>query len=124
MKKKLSITLWINRLLITLFVGALLFAFFGSDSDYMVYSYIIAFPLGIFQLFSFLFSVIRYKKLGSEVKKYVKIYSIIFASYLVFGFVYLVYLNAIESMILAYCIDLIPILLSLFWTYILEISKR
>lgn len=121
MKKNSLIVIWINRILITLFIGSLLFAIF--DSEYLVYSFLIAFPLGVFQLFSFLFSIIGYKKLASVARKYLVIYSVIFVAYLLFMFIYLVYLKSFYFVVLEYGMQFIPVLLSLFWTYILETSK-
>lgn len=121
MKKNSLIAIWINRVLITLFIGSLLFVIF--DSEYLVYSFLIAFPLGVFQLFSFLFSIIRYKKLASLARKYVVIYSLIFVAYLLFTFIYLVYLKSFYFVVLEYGMQFIPVLLSLFWTFILETSK-
>ena len=124
MKINISIMTWINRVLMFPFLISLLIGVYNIELFY--YSFLIAFGLGIFQLFSFLITVIFNKRIEIKLKNYMLIYIIIvilfFISFYILSEQYGLFLKIDLLRILFY---MTPVLLSLFWTYILEsINKK
>jgi hypothetical protein len=124
MKINISIMTWINRVLMFPFLISLLIGVYNIELFY--YSFLIAFGLGIFQLFSFLITVVFNKRIEIKFKNYMLIYIIIvilfFISFYILSEQYGLFLKIDLLRILFY---MTPVLLSLFWTYILEsINKK
>ena len=124
MKINISIMPWINRVLMFPFLISLLIGVYNIELFY--YSFLIAFGLGIFQLFSFLITVVFNKRIEIKFKNYMLIYIIIvilfFISFYILSEQYGLFLKIDLLRILFY---MTPVLLSLFWTYILEsINKK
>ena len=117
-----SITLWINRIIMIPFLISLLFALW--DSEYLIFSYLIAFPLGVFQLFSFLISVFYYSDLERRLRRYIVIYFAFVVAFFLAFYVYSTYLTSIKLDVLEKIVRFLPVILSLFWTYILESIKK
>ena len=124
MKITISIITWINRILMVPFLFSLLIGVYNIELYY--YSFLIAFGLGIFQLFSFLIAVVFNKRIEIKLKNYMLIYIIIvilfFISFYILSEQYGLFLKIDLLRIIFY---MTPVLLSLFWTYILEsINKK
>lgn len=119
MKTLISILKWINRILIIPFLVSLLIS--SVDSNYFFYSMYIAFALGCFQVFSSVMTCLYLKKIRIEVRKFILIYISMVVLYFV-GFYVLseLYGLFIRELFFRIIVVSIPVILSLFWTYIIE----
>ena len=85
----------------------------------------IAFVLGIYQLSSFLVTLFIIKKVGSRKVKEIITYALIVTCYFLIGYLIADNYDGSSSKI---CFQLflatLPILLSIFWTYILESIQK
>jgi hypothetical protein len=123
MKINISIMTWINRFLVVPLLISLLIS--SIEHDFLFMTAILAFFIGIFQVFSFLFTLFYVRYVNKKYRTLILIYFGIVALYFMaffcaFNF-YKVYLKESFLTIPLYSI---PILLSLFWTYILESLKK
>ena len=122
MKITISIMTWINRILMIPFLISLLISI--VDSRYIFFTMYIAFAVGCFHVFSHLMSLFYIKRIEPIQRKF----SLIYLSLVVFYFLtwYLLdrfKLNNSSSFFIFYLFS-IPVLLSIFWTYILESIKK
>ncbi|MGB0871491.1 MAG: hypothetical protein ACPGSD_18025 [Flavobacteriales bacterium] len=120
MKTTTSILTWINRLMMIAFSVLLTFCLFGNEDQSIAYmfAYIFAFFLGIFQVISFIiaFVISLYdNELNTLTKQLIGIYFLV----VVFYFLYVAVQNSEDALMIA-----LPILLSYFWTYILEVFNK
>ncbi len=119
MKITIKILNWINRILMIPFILTLLISII--ENEIFIYPMYIAFVLGIYQLASFLVTLFMIKKL--EIRKTNKLitYIIIVILYFLIGyFIIDDYSKSGFKTILQISLIGIPIILSMFWTYILE----
>ncbi len=121
MKINISIIIWINRILMIPFLISLLILIIASD--YIFYSMYIAFAVGCFQVFSCLNTLFYFKRIEEVIEKLVIIYifSVVFYFFILFLLDHFSLNN--YSIVVIYSLAAIPIILSLFWTYILESIK-
>lgn len=121
MKTNTSITVWINRILmipffITLFIGIF-------ENDFLFYSALIAIFLGAFQLFSFLIILVFSKNIHQKLKKCLFIYSLLVLLYFIGVYLILNFFD-LNNQLVQLSYYSFPVILSLFWTYILESIKK
>ncbi|MGK0413342.1 MAG: hypothetical protein ACJA1B_001545 [Polaribacter sp.] len=118
MKNTIKILTWINRIFMIPFTIYLLLGI--VDSQLLFYAAYIAFVLGIYQLLSFLVTLLCFSKITNQRKKTLIIYllSVLFF----FLICFLIASNNFNNRfsIIIYSIYIIPVSLSLFWTFILE----
>ncbi len=110
---------WINRILMFPFLLTLLVSVF--ENEMFIYSMYIAFVLGIYQIISFLVTLFFIKKVGSQKVKEIVMYLLIVLFYFLTS--YLIAENYSDSnlkSLFLFLVVAVPILLSVFWTYILE----
>lgn len=124
MKINILIITWINRLLMFVLVFSLLTGFFSDDSFFI--GLCTAFILGIFQVSSFLMTLFYLKYIGKEFRNLMKCYFPLVILYFSLAYILInfceVYFNKVLLISILYSI---PVLLSFFWTYILEsINKK
>ena len=122
MKNLIRINRWLNRIIMVPFMITLLISII--ENEFFIYSMYIAFVLGIYQLISFLTSLLLIKKVGKNKSKQIFLYISIVLTY--FVCCYLIssnYQGVTQDIITIVALISIPILLSLFWTYILESIK-
>lgn len=123
MKTTISIITWINRILIIPFLISLLIGMVNTELIY--YSFLIAFGLGFFQLLSFLIAIIYNKRIEIKLKNYMLIYITIvivfFISFYILSEQYGLF-QRIDLVLIIFC--MMPVLLSIFWTYIIESIKK
>ena len=119
MKNTIKILNWINRILMIPFILILLISII--ENEFFIYPMYIAFVLGIYQLLSFLITLFMIKKL--EIRKVNEIitYIIIVILYFLIGyFIIEDYSKSGFKTILQISLIGVPIILSIFWAYILE----
>ena len=119
MKNTIKILNWINRILMIPFILTLLISII--ENEFFIYPMYIAFVLGIYQLLSFLITLFMIKKL--EIRKVNEIitYIIIVILYFLIGyFIIEDYSKSGFKTILQISLIGVPIILSIFWAYILE----
>ena len=124
MKTTISIITWINRILMVPFLISVLIGVYNIELFY--YSFLIAFGLGCFQLLSFFIAIVYNKRIKIKLKNYMLIYITIvivfFISFYILTEQYGLF-QRVDLVLIVFCIS--PVLLSLFWTYILEsINKK
>mgnify|MGYP006999713879 CR=1 FL=1 len=118
MKITNSIMTWINRILMFLFLISLLISII--DSSYIFYTMYIAFAVGCFQIFSCLISLFYIKRTEKVKRIFLIIYMFLVAFYFLTWYLLDRFkLNNSSTFFIFYLFS-IPILLSIFWTYILE----
>lgn len=118
MKITNSIMTWINRILMFLFLISLLISII--DSSYIFYTMYIAFAVGCFQIFSCLISLFYIKRIEKVKRIFLIIYMFLVAFYFLTWYLLDRFkLNNSSTFFIFYLFS-IPILLSIFWTYILE----
>ena len=123
MKIVTSIMTWINRILMIPFLIALLISIL--DNEFFIYSMYIAFVLGIYQLSSFLITLFIISKVGHrKVKEIITYISIVIFYFLICYLVADNYSGSNFKSIFLFLLIATPILLSIFWTYILESIKK
>lgn len=120
MKTHLSIMTWINRIIIIpfllcLFLGIIEIAFF-------YYAAYIAFAIGVFHIFSSLLTLFYINKIEKKMKSLTLIYIASVALYFISLFIIIEYYINKQS-IVNIVLYSIPVILSLFWSYILESIK-
>ena len=116
MKINISIITWVNRILIIPFlISLLLFV----DSTYLFYPMYIAFVLGCFQFFSSLITLFYHRKIKLFNLILIYVFLVVLYFFCVFLFFEFERHIPIKEIILI-IFWIVPILLSLFWTYILE----
>ena len=119
MKINISIITWINRVLMLPFVISLLAGI--VNLEFLYYGALIALAVGCFQLFSFLLTLFYFNRLESSTRKNVSIYISIVFLYFVGSYLLLeVYVLFDKKEFLKIIFWTLPVVLSLFWTYILE----
>lgn len=120
MKNIIKITNWINRVLVIPFALCLLLAII--DFAFLYYAAYIAFVLGIYQVLSFLVTSFYYNRLNNQRNKNLLLYILLVIIYFIhlflIGYYNYNYNKYFSSLI--YLLYIIPVLLSFFWTYILE----
>ena len=122
MKINVSIMIWINRVLMFPFLFSLLISII--DSQYIFYTMYIAFAVGCFQIFSHLMSLFYIKRIEPIQRKFSLIYLFLVVFYfLTWCFLDRFKLNNSSTFFIFYLFS-IPVLLSIFWTYILESIKK
>lgn len=123
MKNLIKTISWINRLLMFPFVLTLLMSILNNES--FVYSLYIAFILGLFQLSSFLLTLFCWNKLKDKNKKYLIIYILLVFTYFFLGFLQAQLNNNLnQNIFLTIVFVSVPIILSIYWTYVIEIIKK
>ena len=119
MKTTISILNWINRIFMVPFVISLLLGII--DLGFLYYSALIAVVLAVFQVCSFLISIICFKKMGKQSRFYLTIYGSLILVYATSCFLILNANDFFDSIdFLRFIIWISPVLLSIFWTFILE----
>lgn len=122
MKIFILIISWINRIIMLPFILSLLLAIIYND--FFMYSLYIAFVVGIYQIFSFLMSLITWRRMRKENRKKVVLYFCFVIVYFLSEFlIYKIYKSNSQSALLIIFTVGVPIILSLFWTYVLESLK-
>ena len=123
MKIIILIMTWINRIIMTPFVIILLISIF--DKEFFIYPMYIAFILGIYQLVSFLITLIIIKKLRYSKANLLFTYITIVILYFMIGHLSMDnYGKSDFRIVFQILLITVPILLSLFWTYILESIRQ
>ena len=119
MKITIKILNWINRLMMIHFIITLLIPI--NQNECCGYSLYLAFVLGVYQLTSFLIILFMIKKLEIRKANEIISYIIIVILYFLIGhFVMDDYSRSSFKIIFQISLIGIPIILSIFWTYILE----
>ena len=122
MKTIFSIITWINRILMAPFLLSLLISII--DSHNILYSMYIAFVVGCFQVFSYLLSLFYIKRIEPIHKKSSLTYIVLVVFYFLTWYLLDRFrVNSGSSFFICYLFSL-PVLLSIFWTYILESIKK
>jgi hypothetical protein len=110
---------WINRILMIPFCLILLVG--TIYVDFLWYAALITFVLGAFQLLSALITLFYF----DELKEYLKSCVLIYLSLVIVYFVcFFLLIDLFDLYNIKAIIYIIPIILSLFWTYILESLKN
>ena len=121
MKINISIMTWINRVLMIPFLVLLILSIL--ENDFLSLAAILAFVIGIFQVFSFLLTLFYSGSINKFERKLMLIYGI--AVVLYFGACFFVSeYNFNKNDIIYYILCAIPVVLSIHWTYILEMIKK
>ncbi len=121
MKTSISIMTWINRVLMIPFLILLILSIL--ENDLLSLAAILAFVIGVFQVFSFLFTLFYSGSINNFERKLILIYGI--AVILYFGACLFVgEYNGNKNHIIYYILCGIPVVLSIYWTYILEMIKK
>lgn len=113
---------WINRVVMIPFLLTLLVSVF--ENEMFIYSMYIAFVLGIYQILSFLGTLFFIKKVGARKVKEIVAYVLIVLFYFLIS--YLIaenYSGSNLKSLFLFLVVAVPILLSIFWTYVLESIK-
>lgn len=114
---------WINRIIMIPFLITLLASIF--ENDIFMFSMYIAFVLGIYQIASFLVTLFFIKKVGSRKVKEIVTYIIMVLFYFLLSFLIAEnYSGSNLKSLFLFLVVAVPILLSIFWTYILESIKK
>ena len=121
MKINISIMTWINRVLMIPFLMLLILSIL--ENDFLSLAAILAFVIGVFQVFSFLLTLFYSGSINRFERKLMFIYGI--AVVLYFGACFFVgEYNGNKNDIVYYILCAIPVILSIHWTYILEMIKK
>ena len=122
MKNIIRINRWLNRIIMAPFIITLFISII--ENEFFIYSMYIAFVLGIYQLLSFLTSLLLIKKLEKNKTRQILFYINIVLIYFVCCYIISSnYKGITEDIITTVALVSVPIILSLFWTYILESIK-
>jgi hypothetical protein len=123
MKINISIMCWINRVLMVPFVISLLIGII--DLEFLYYSTLIAFTVGVFQMFSFLLTAFYFKRIKNETRIFFLLYiSSVFVYFLSFYLLLEFYSLFARIHFLRIVFWTLPVILSILWTYILESIKK
>ncbi|MCT4699934.1 hypothetical protein [Tenacibaculum haliotis] len=121
MKINISIMTWINRVLMIPFLVLLILSIL--ENDFLSLAAILAFVIGVFQVFSFLLTLFYSGSINKFERKLMLIYGI--AVVLYFGACFFVSeYNFNKNDIIYYILCAIPVVLSIHWTSILEMIKK
>jgi hypothetical protein len=95
------------------------------NNEYFIFSLYISFILGIFQIFAALSSLFVMKDVSAKKRKEVMFYLLSVFLYFFVGFIILSYFNEVFNISFLTILSIAaPIILSIFWTYILESIKE
>ncbi|WP_271405792.1 hypothetical protein [Tenacibaculum soleae] len=121
MKENILIITWINRVLMIPFLVLLLLSILKND--FLSLAAILGFVIGVFQVFSFLLTLFYSGSIKKFERKLILIYGV--AVVLYFGACFFVgEYNFSKNHIIYYILCAIPVVLSIHWTYILEMIKK
>tara|TARA_R110001606_G_scaffold184198_1_gene331041 strand:+ start:510 stop:956 length:447 start_codon:yes stop_codon:yes gene_type:complete len=116
MKNTIKILAWINRIIMIPFLLLLLMGIIKYESLY--YAAYVAFVLGIYQVLSSLLTILFFNRLSKQTKNNLFTYFFIVIFYFLAWYLIEKYNYDLSFMIYTFFIT--PVLLSVFWTYILE----
>jgi hypothetical protein len=123
MKINISIITWINRLLMIPFIILLIIC--TIDNEFISLTAILALIVGCYELFSLLFILFYINKIVKHMRYLILIYTLIVVFY--FSSIYFFY-NFYETVLKNQFFNVfyysLPVLLALYWTYILESIKK
>lgn len=118
MKFNIQILTYVNRFFMMIFSITLLVSFFNLIGDFDAYSFLVALFLGIFQILTSLFILIYVFLTKNQVLKSIKGYVVLVVIYLCS---FLLFIGEIyQSDILGYLFSIVAIMLSIYFTYLLE----
>ena len=122
MKNIIRINRWLNRIIMAPFIITLFISII--ENEFFIYSMYIAFVLGIYQLLSFLTSLLLIKKIEENKTRQILFYiSVVLAYFVCCYIISSNYKGITEDIVTTVALVSVPIILSLFWTYILESIK-
>ncbi len=122
MKINIKIMSWINRVLMIPFIICLLVSLL--EYNFLFYSMYTAFVIGCVHVFSSLLTVFYIKKINYNIAKLLLLYILIVMLYFVSWFVLDHFkLNNRDEFVIILLFS-VPILLSFFWTFIIESIKK
>ena len=122
MKTTTLILIWINRIIMTPFLITLLLSLF--DNGFFIYPMYIAFVLGIYQLATFLITLfVIYKVRTGKLTEVITYITVVILYFLIGYFVIDNFSKSDYRILIQIFLISVPILLSIFWTYILESIK-
>lgn len=123
MKINILIITWINRILMLPFAISLIA---GTISlDFFFYAALIAFFIGCFQVFSFLSTCFYFRRIENRLKRLLLVYISMVVLYFVSSYLLLEVYDLFDSKeVLKIIFWIIPVILSIFWTFILESIKQ
>lgn len=114
---------WINRIIMTPFLITLLLSLFNNE--FFIYPMYIAFVLGIYQLTSFLITMFSISKITRRKVTEIITYITIVILYFLIGYSIIDdYSKSYFKTVIQIFLVAVPIILSIFWTYILESIKK
>ena len=119
MKNTIKIISVINLIFMVVFIGSLLFG--AAVNEFLVYALCIAFLLGIYQVLSIFILLFSWDKFESIVKKYLLIYLFGVVTYFLIWYLFFA-LNIKNFEIITYFVCSVPVLLALYFTFIIEIK--
>ena len=119
MKNTIKIISVINLIFMVVFIGSLLFG--AAVNEFLVYALCIAFLLGIYQVLSIFILLFSWDKFESIVKKYLLIYLFGVVTYFLIWYLFFA-LNIKNFEIITYFVCSVPVLLALYFTFIMEIK--
>ena len=123
MKINISILTRINRFLMIPFLILLLTGI--VEKDYFSLVAVLAFFIGIYQVFSFLMTLFYLKFIDMKYCKLILGYfSMVTIYFISLHVIYHFYKNSTNEELIWIPMCVVPVLLSFFWTYILEILKK
>lgn len=123
MKINISIMTWINRILIIPFSVLLLIGI--VEKEYFSLAAVLAFFIGIYQVFSFLMTLFYLRFIDMKYCRLILGYfSMVIIYFISLYVVDYFYKNSINEGFIWITMCVIPVLLSIFWTYILETLKK
>ncbi|WP_028890104.1 hypothetical protein [Tenacibaculum ovolyticum] len=123
MKINISIMTWINRILIIPFLVLLLIGI--VEKEYFSLAAVLAFFIGIYQVFSFLMTLFYLRFIDMKYCRLILGYfSMVIIYFISLYVVDYFYKNSINEGFIWITMCVIPVLLSIFWTYILETLKK
>ncbi|SNR16758.1 hypothetical protein [Tenacibaculum jejuense] len=122
MNKTIVITTWLNRVFMLLIFGSLLIGLFFSLFEYAVWSLVLAIPLGIFQVIAGINLYYVIKEEDQKSYKRINYYTNSVGIYFLVCFILYFTAESIPFNIdfLGYILTAIPIILALFFTYLIE----
>lgn len=123
MKNIINGLIWINRYLIILLLLSIILIFIKND--FYIISAILAFFIGFFHVLFALSLLFYINKLAQKELRSIIIYLSIVALYFISYFLLFEFLKIqFRQSVFPFIFGLLPIFLSLFWTYILESIKK
>ncbi|PKH49204.1 hypothetical protein CXF68_00215 [Tenacibaculum sp. Bg11-29] len=123
MKINISIMTWINRILMIPFLILLLIGI--VEKDYFSLAAILAFGIGVYQVFSSLMTLFYLRFIDMKYCRQILGYFSTVIIYFILLYVLAhFYKNSTNEGFISIVMCVVPVLLSLFWTYILESLKQ